>query len=198
MKYIGKNLNLVKFIIIKFSNTILAISIILAFPFLLTLLVSLVFKVNFSLVFSYIFSVYSIIITVILFDYVFISRLQQAKFYNSEEKISEIRKSLSFFLEFILSNATVPLKTWKDNLSILKAYNKSLKKNDKIWLSDKKDVFNELVWQLEQLDSVYKYSGDSLDLSKLTEAHKDLSSECNDKLFELTDYLSMKERMERK
>ena len=65
-------------------------------------------------------------------------------------------------------------------------------------MSDKKDVFNELVWQLEQLDSVYKYSGDSLDLSKLTEAHKDLSSECNDKLFELTDYLSMKERMERK
>lgn len=192
------NWNLFIFIVKKTKKNLLAILLIISFPFLLIFLVCFLFKTEFSLVFNYIFSIYSIIITVVLFDYVLISRLHEAKFYNSEEKVFEIRESLNFVQELMLSNKTIPVKEWKDNISFLNSYNKLLQKNDKLYLAKKKDVFADLMRKLDILDSNFNYSEPNLDFSILTSSNRELSSECNDKLLELISDLSFEEDLDRK
>lgn len=197
-KRVVDNWDLVIFIVKKIKKNLLAILLIISFPLLLIFLVCFLFKTEFSLVFNYIFSIYSIIVTVVLFDYVLISRLQEAKFYNSEKKVFEIRESLNFVQGLMLSNKTIPVKKWKDNISVLNSYNKLLQKNDKLYLANKKDVFDDLMRKLDNLDSNFNYSESNLDFSILTSLNRQLSSECNDKLFELISYLSFEEGLDRK
>lgn len=192
------NWNLFIFIVKKIIKNLPAILLIISFPLLLIFLVCFLFKTEFSLVFSYIFSIYSIIVTVVLFDYVIISRLHEAKFYNSEEKVFEIRESLNFVQELMLSSKIIPVKKWKDNISILNSYNKLLQKNDKLYLASKKDVFDDLMRKLDNLDSNFNYSESNLDFSILTSGNRQLSSECNDKLLELIGHLSFEEGLDRK
>lgn len=197
-KHFGDNWDLFKFIVKRIVKNILAIFLIISFPLLLVCLVCFLFKTEFPLVFSYIFSIYSIIVTVALFDYLLISHSQEAKFYNSEEKVLELQKSLEFVQGLMLSNRRIPLKLWKDNISILNNYNKLLQKNDKLYLSSMKYEFDDLTRKLANLDSIYNHSGSNIEFSELTSLNRELSSECNDKLLELIDYLSFKEELNRK
>ena len=171
-KYFVDNWNLFKFIIKRTEKNFLVILLTIGFPLLLIWIGCVLFKAEFSSVFSYVFSIYSIIVTLVLFDYVLISRLQEAKFYNSEEKVFKIRQSLKLVQELMLSDKTIPVKIWKDNISILNTYNKLLQKNDKLYLADMKSEFNTLIQNLDKLDSIHDYSGDNLDFSKVTSLNR--------------------------
>lgn len=197
-KYFVDNWNLFKFIIKRTAKNFLVILLTIGFPLLLIWIGCVLFKAEFSSVFSYVFSIYSIIVTLVLFDYVLISRLQEAKFYNSEEKVFKIRQSLKLVQELMLSDKTIPVKIWKDNISILNTYNKLLQKNDKLYLADMKSEFNTLIQNLDKLDSIHDYSGDNLDFSKVTSLNRALSSECNDKLVELISQLDFEKELNRK
>lgn len=195
MKYIKNNFELFNFVVAKFLDKIIAIILIVVIPFIFIFIGWLIFKVDFSLVFSYVFGVYSIIVTVILFDYVIISQLKEAKFFNSKEEISNILHSLKFVKERMLSDQSVPMKSWKDNISTLNSYNKILNKNDRLYLSERKGEFDILMKKLKQLDVGYDYSRKMINFS---EVDIDLSADCNEKLDEIINYLRMKEELDRK
>lgn len=195
MKYIKNNFELFNFVVAKFLDKIVAIILIVVIPFIFIFIGRLIFKVDFSLVFSYVFGVYSIIVTVILFDYVIISQLKEAKFFNSKEEISNILHSLKFVKKRMLSDQSVSVKSWKDNISILNSYNKILNKNDRLYLSELKGEFDILMKKLKQLDVGYDYSRKMINFS---EVDIDLSADCNERLDEIINYLRMKEELDRK
>lgn len=195
MKYIKNNFELFNFVVAKFLDKIVAIILIVIIPFIFIFIGRWIFKVDFSLVFSYVFGVYSIIVTVILFDYVIISQLKEAKFFNSKEEISNILHSLKFVKKRMLSDQSVSVKSWKDNISILNSYNKILNKNDRLYLSELKGEFDILMKKLKQLDVGYDYSRKMINFS---EVDIDLSADCNERLDEIINYLRMKEELDRK
>ncbi|WP_436951839.1 hypothetical protein [Staphylococcus xylosus] len=189
MNYVKDNIESVKFVYKKFGEKLLTIFCILFVPLVLVFIVVKIWNFDFSLVFSYIFGVYGIIITVILFDYILVSEVNEAKYFNSDEEIKKISKDLEFIKELMMSDKELPIKVWKDKLANLSTYNNLLKKNDKILLSSKKDDFDDVIQKLKKIDLDF---GSSENMVNFSEADRFLSTECNDRLQQLIVHIRMK------
>lgn len=98
----------------------------------------------------------------------------------------------------MLSDNKVPLKTWKDQISDLNNYNELLKKNDKLFLSNEKNEFEELVDKLRKIDYGLTTHKTNLDFINCAEINKIEASECNDKLRKLIDHIEMKKETDSK
>lgn len=201
MNYIVNNFKLLKFIFTNLIKNILAILLILAFPFIFVAMFCIFFKISFSSSFSYVFGAYSIIVTIILFDYILVSRLEEANFYNSSDETIKIKDSLKFVKDLMMSDMKIPVKLWDDNVSNLDTYNKLLRGNDKLHLYDKRNDFEYLIRKLYVIDGfdfIYDDSDNTLDFSKLTRRDRSFASECNSILAGLIKHLEMKLGVDKK
>ncbi|MDJ1089833.1 hypothetical protein [Macrococcoides caseolyticum] len=186
--YYSENISLFLYLIKKVFNKLLAILFILLIPSILMVFLKLILKIDFSISFGYIFGVYSVIVTIILFDYIVINKEKEAKFWNKKNEIVKLHKTLLDVKELMVSDKEVPLKFWKDKLSILNTYYSILNSNEKLYLSDKKDILENIISDLKQID----YGINKEDPVNFEDVDIRLSSKCNEELEKFISYIDMK------
>lgn len=192
-----ENKELLRYLFSRFKKKFLVIIFLLLIIFVSAIFLNLYLK-NFSDSFSYIIGIYGIIITVIFFDFIVFDKEKEAKYWNNESNIDKLNKNLDFFQHLMLSDNKVPLKTWKDQISDLNNYNELLKKSDKLFLSNEKNEFEELVDKLRKIDYGLTTHKTNLDFINCAEINKIEASECNDKLRKLIDHIEMKKETDSK
>jgi len=177
--YFKTNIDLIIFIFSRFRSILIALIGIILFPFLITLILYWFIKNDFNLIFSYSFGVYSLVITVILFDYIIVYKRKEAKIMNSDKNLSSLISALNFIDSLMLSDKNFTYKIWKKQFAIFSDYYDEIRKNDKIYLSNNADLFKEINDKLIKIESYIDLSKSKLNLEK---ADKQLQNECSEKL----------------
>lgn len=177
--YFKTNIDLIIFIFSRFRSVLIALIGIILFPFLITLILYWFIKNDFNLIFSYSFGVYSLVITVILFDYIIVYKRKEAKIMNSDKNLSSLISALNFIDSLMLSDKNFTYKIWKKQFAIFSDYYDEIRKNDKIYLSNNADLFKEINEKLIKIESYIDLSKSKLNLEK---ADKQLQNECSKKL----------------
>lgn len=177
--YFKTNIDLIIFIFSRFRSVLIALIGIILFPFLITLILYWFIKNDFNLIFSYSFGVYSLVITVILFDYIIVYKRKEAKIMNSDKNLSSLISALNFIDSLMLSDKNFTYKIWKKQFAIFSDYYDEIRKNDKIYLSNNADLFKEINDKLIKIESYIDLSKSKLNLEK---ADKQLQNECSKKL----------------
>src|SRR5699024_11617052 len=111
--YFKTNIDLIIFIFSRFRSILIALIGIILFPLLITLILYWFIKNDFNLIFSYSFGVYSLVITVILFDYIIVYKRKEAKIMNSDKNLSSLISALNFIDSLMLSDKNFTYKIWK-------------------------------------------------------------------------------------
>ncbi|MCD8863884.1 MULTISPECIES: hypothetical protein [Staphylococcus] len=177
--YFKTNIDLIIFIFSRFRSVLIALIGIILFPFLITLILYWFIKNDFNLIFNYSFGVYSLVITVILFDYIIVYKRKEAKIMNSDKNLSSLISALNFIDSLMLSDKNFTHKIWKKQFAIFSDYYDEIRKNDKIYLSNNADLFKEINDELIKIESYIDLSKSKLNLEK---ADKQLQNECSKKL----------------
>ena len=177
--YFKTNIDLIIFIFSRFRSVLIALIGIILFPFLITLILYWFIKNDFNLIFSYSFGVYSLVITVILFDYIIVYKRKEAKIMNSDKNLSSLISALNFIDNLMLSDKNFTYEIWKKQFAIFSDYYDEIRKNDKIYLSNNADLFKEINDKLIKIESYIDLSKSKLNLEK---ADKQLQNECSKKL----------------
>lgn len=177
--YFKTNIDLIIFIFSRFRSVLIALIGIILFPFLITLILYWFIKNDFNLIFSYSFGVYSLVITVILFDYIIVYKRKEAKIMNSDKNLSSLISALNFIDSLMLSDKNFTYKIWKKQFAIFSDYYDEIRKNDKIYLSNNADLFKEINDKLIKIESYIDLSKSKLNLEK---ADKPLQNECSKKI----------------
>lgn len=177
--YFKTNIDLIIFLFSRFRSVLIALIGIILFPFLITLILYWFIKNDFNLIFSYSFGVYSLVITVILFDYIIVYKRKEAKIMNSDKNLSSLISALNFIDSLMLSDKNFTHKIWKKQFAIFSDYYDEIRKNDKIYLSNNADLFKEINDELIKIESYIDLSKSKLNLEK---ADKQLQNECSKKL----------------
>lgn len=177
--YFKTNIDLIIFIFSRFRSVLIALIGIILFPFLITLILYWFIKNDFNLIFSYSFGVYSLVITVILFDYIIVYKRKEAKIMNSDKNLSSLISALNFIDNLMLSDKHFTYEIWKKQFAVFSDYYDEIRKNDKIYLSNNADLFKEINDKLIKIESYIDLSKSKLNLEK---ADKQLQNECSKKL----------------
>src|SRR5699024_9472837 len=151
--YFKTNIDLIIFIFSRFRSILIALIGIILFPLLITLILYWFIKNDFNLIFSYSFGVYSLVITVILFDYIIVYKRKEAKIMNSDKNLSSLISALNFIDSLMLSDKNFTYKIWKKQFAIFSDYYDEIRKNDKIYLSNNADLFKEINDKLIKIES---------------------------------------------
>lgn len=174
-----ENIDFCKFILKKLYEKLIAIVIVSILPIILAIVLSCFFKISINDLFNWILGIYSLSVTIILFDYVIVNKVEEAKFMRNTNQVLLLKESLEFFNEHLLSSKKISLKIWQKNRSTFNNYFRTIEKNDKVDLAKEKELFRGIDECLLRLENDIDYEKNSVNFDLMD---KKLSGDCISKV----------------